>query len=281
MRAVAARRKMASRSDVGHQAATRSQSPDRSPNRVFALRRYHARIRTALSARSRSVAASAPWQGGLPWAAALIAAAAVVAVCAPRSRPLNLVVITLDTFRADRIGAYGSARGLTPAIDELAREGVVFETASSAAPLTLPAHTSLFTGLFPPRHGVRENAGVLPDRRRATCTLASVPRHGQGSRPAPSLPRVCSTIRAVSRTGSHGTTTSSPYRDELGRLRARRSADQVVTRATALDRQRRPLALLRRGSTSTTLMPRARRRHGTSALTRFRMTPRWPSWMSR
>ncbi len=163
-----------------------------------------------------------------------------MAVCAPRSRPLNLVVITLDTFRADRIGAYGSARGLTPAIDELAREGVVFETASSAAPLTLPAHTSLFTGLFPPRHGVRENAGVLPDLE-GDMTLASVLERSGFQTGA----FVASSVLDHSRGLAHGFARYDdvePIRDELGRLRARRSADQVVTRAThwidSVDRSR-------------------------------------------
>ena len=241
MRAVAARRKMASRSDVGHQAATRSQSPDRSPNRVFALRRYHARSvprcppdRAASPHRRRG-----KW---LPWAAALIAAAAVVAVCAPRSRPLNLVVITLDTFRADRIGAYGSARGLTPAIDELAREGVVFETASSAAPLTLPAHTSLFTGLFPPRHGVRENAGVLPDLE-GDMTLALVLERSGFQTGA----FVASSVLDHSRGLAHGFARYDDVEPILTSSADSRPAKRRPGRDTrdALDRQRRPLALLR------------------------------------
>src|SRR4029079_19721228 len=72
---------------------------------------------------------------------------------------LNLVIVTLDTTRADRIGAYGSHEVETPAIDRLASEGVLFDQAVSAAPLTLPAHSSLFTGKFPPEHGVRDNGG--------------------------------------------------------------------------------------------------------------------------
>ena len=83
------------------------------------------------------------------------------------------MVVTLDTFRADRLGAYGSRRGLTPHLDRFAEEGVVFETTDSVAPLTLPAHASLFTGRFPPGHGVHENAGVLGDGRGGD-TLAEV-----------------------------------------------------------------------------------------------------------
>jgi arylsulfatase A-like enzyme/tetratricopeptide (TPR) repeat protein len=74
---------------------------------------------------------------------------------------LNLVVITLDTTRADRIGAYGYKDTETPAFDRLANEGVLFEQAVSVAPLTLPAHSSMFTGKFPPEHGVRDNGGFF------------------------------------------------------------------------------------------------------------------------
>ena len=74
---------------------------------------------------------------------------------------LNLVVVTLDTTRADRIGTYGARDVETPTIDRLANEGVVFEQAVSVAPLTLPAHSSIFTGKFPPEHGVRDNGGFF------------------------------------------------------------------------------------------------------------------------
>lgn len=78
--------------------------------------------------------------------------------CAATARPTGVVVITLDTTRADRLSPYGFMNVSLPALERLAREGVVFDAATSVAPLTLPAHTSLFTGLFPPRHGVRDNA---------------------------------------------------------------------------------------------------------------------------
>jgi arylsulfatase A-like enzyme/tetratricopeptide (TPR) repeat protein len=74
---------------------------------------------------------------------------------------LNLVVVTLDTTRADRMGAYGAREIETPVFDGLAREGVLFEQAVSVAPLTLPAHSSMFTGKFPPEHGVRDNGGFF------------------------------------------------------------------------------------------------------------------------
>lgn len=90
---------------------------------------------------------------------------------------LNLLVITLDTTRADRLGAYGYPGIKTPALDRLAAEGTVFERAITSAPLTLPAHTSLMTGLYPPRHGVRDNGGFFV--RDETQTLAEQLRdHG-------------------------------------------------------------------------------------------------------
>src|SRR6186713_3183005 len=73
---------------------------------------------------------------------------------------LNLLVITLDTTRADAIGTFGGG-AITPTIDYLASTGVAFEQAATVAPLTLPAHCSLFTGLFPPGHHVHENGDTL------------------------------------------------------------------------------------------------------------------------
>ncbi len=70
--------------------------------------------------------------------------------------PRNLLVITLDTTRADHLSCYGGA-ARTPGFDRLAREGVLFETAFAPSPITLPSHVSLFTGLYPTAHGVRNN----------------------------------------------------------------------------------------------------------------------------
>ena len=84
------------------------------------------------------------------------------------STRLNLLVITLDTTRADRIGAYGYQNIETPIIDRLAREGVLFEQTMATAPLTLPAHCSIFTGRFPPEHGVRDNGGFFLSPQQLT-----------------------------------------------------------------------------------------------------------------
>lgn len=85
-----------------------------------------------------------------------------------RPSDLNLLLVTLDTTRADRIGAYGFGGIETPNLDRVAREGVLFEHAESAAPLTLPAHSSIFTGKLPPEHGVRDNGGFYLDDRETT-----------------------------------------------------------------------------------------------------------------
>lgn len=69
----------------------------------------------------------------------------------------HLLIITLDTTRADRLGCYGYKDASTPSLDGIARRGVLFHRAYSPAPLTLPAHASLFTGLYPPEHGLRTN----------------------------------------------------------------------------------------------------------------------------
>ncbi len=88
----------------------------------------------------------------------------------PKPRSLNVVVVTLDTLRADRLGCYGF-RGIdTPNIDAVAADGVLFEQATATAPMTLPSHASIFTGLVPPHHGVRDNGGFFLDP--AVTTLA-------------------------------------------------------------------------------------------------------------
>jgi arylsulfatase A-like enzyme/Tfp pilus assembly protein PilF len=72
-------------------------------------------------------------------------------------RGFNVLLITSDTTRADHVGCYGNRGVATPAIDGLARDGVLCATAVSPSPSTLPAHASLLTGLYPYRHGARAN----------------------------------------------------------------------------------------------------------------------------
>ncbi|MDJ0786676.1 MAG: sulfatase-like hydrolase/transferase [Myxococcota bacterium] len=69
----------------------------------------------------------------------------------------NVLLVSIDTLRADRVGAFGASQAVTPTLDRLAAEGVRFDQAISPAPLTLPSHATLLTGMDPPRHGVRHN----------------------------------------------------------------------------------------------------------------------------
>lgn len=85
-----------------------------------------------------------------------------------RSTDWNVVLVTIDTLRADRLGCYGNTRVETPHLDRLAREGIRFQNASTTVPFTLPAHSSMMTGTYPPYHGVRENVGYRLDESLPT-----------------------------------------------------------------------------------------------------------------
>jgi len=108
-----------------------------------------------------------------------------VIACAPEGPP-NLVLVTLDTFRADRVGALGHPGALTPHLDELASESALFTHAVTPIGTTHPAHASLFTGLYPARHRVRFNghwldpsfvtlAELLRDAGYATAAFVAMP----------------------------------------------------------------------------------------------------------
>ena len=71
----------------------------------------------------------------------------------------NILIVSVDTLRADRVGVYGYQKGKTPAMDSLAKRGVIFKNTVSPTPFTLPSHISLMTGLIPPVHGVQDNGG--------------------------------------------------------------------------------------------------------------------------
>ncbi|MCB9743502.1 MAG: sulfatase-like hydrolase/transferase [Alphaproteobacteria bacterium] len=93
----------------------------------------------------------------------------------PAQRPPNVLLITMDTTRADRLGPYGYKLAQTPTLDRLAAEGATFERHATTAPITLPAHISILSGLRPPTHGVRDNGAyalsdavtTLPERLAA------------------------------------------------------------------------------------------------------------------
>ena len=117
-------------------------------------------------------AVTSRWWRVLGLALAIAAAAAVAVTQWQRGvRTLAadgpIVVLSIDTLRADRLPAYGSTRTTTPHIDRLAADGVLFEHAYAHSPQTLPSHTSILSGELPFEHGVRDNVGftVRPGQR--------------------------------------------------------------------------------------------------------------------
>src|SRR5262249_59017409 len=89
----------------------------------------------------------------------------------PRPAP-SVLLVTIDTLRADHVGAYGARTGATPHLDALAARGTVFEEALASVPLTLPSHATILSGLEPPHHGLHDNGrSVFPAGR---ATLATV-----------------------------------------------------------------------------------------------------------
>lgn len=113
----------------------------------------------------------------------VLALAMATVTCGRTREPavLGVVLITLDTTRADRLTPYGFMDAKMSAFERLAREGVLFDQATSVAPLTVPAHASIMTGLWPPAHGVRDNASS--PLAETYITLAEV-LHAQGFRTA-------------------------------------------------------------------------------------------------
>ncbi len=109
-------------------------------------------------------------------AVALLAASAACAPTPPASPAArtarHVLVVTIDTLRADRVGAYGNTTVATPNLDRLAREGAMALHASAHAPLTRPSHISLFTGLYPAEHGIRDN--VSPPLGKDVPVLAEI-----------------------------------------------------------------------------------------------------------
>ena len=93
-------------------------------------------------------------------------------------RGANVLLVTLDTTRADHLPAYGYTGVKTPGLDRVARASLIFEDAIAQAPLTLPSHTTILTGQLPIWHGVRDNEGFFVDPKHAT-SLAAILK-GQG-----------------------------------------------------------------------------------------------------
>ena len=111
--------------------------------------------------------------------AALAAVFLGALACRPRPPATNVLLVSIDTLRADHLGSYGDAAAQTPRLDALAARGTRFAHAATVAPLTLPAHSSLMTGTFPAFHGVRDNGGFYLGEEQQT--LAEILR-GRGYR---------------------------------------------------------------------------------------------------
>ncbi len=102
------------------------------------------------------------------WAAAALLAGALCACSDRGGQPFNLLLITVDTTRADRFGCYGYEEPTTPCVDRLAARGILFEQAISPVPITLPSHATILTGLDPHEHGVRNNNTFVLDKSHTT-----------------------------------------------------------------------------------------------------------------
>ncbi|MBI3400705.1 MAG: sulfatase-like hydrolase/transferase [Acidobacteria bacterium] len=134
---------------------------DRHPPRTEkSSRRRFAALSVIVIVAAVTIAGGIIWRRGRP------------AVRSGACRNCNVLLITIDTLRLDRVGAFGGPAGLTPHLDRLASEGLRLTRTYSSAPLTLPSHASIMTAVSPPVHGVRTNGlfrlGAVPP------TLATV-----------------------------------------------------------------------------------------------------------
>ena len=137
------------------------------------------------------------------------------------ARPSNVLLVTLDTLRADHLGAYGSKTVRTPRMDRLASEGTLFENAAAPMPLTRPSHFSILTSRYPREHGVLNNAMSLPD---SALTLTELLRD-EGLRTAAFVG-----VKLLSRDSGGGQGFDEYDAPSSVQLR---SAEAVVTRALA------------------------------------------------
>lgn len=154
---------------------------------------------------------------------------------APPARGFNLLLVSLDTLRADHLGVYGDAGAATPVLDELARAGARFEQVASVAPLTLPAHATLLSGLLPPHHGLRQNGlGRFPEELPTLATrLGAAGYRTGGFVGAFVLDRRFGLARGF----DHYDDQIERAPGEPARLEAERRGDVVVDRALAWLRQ--------------------------------------------
>ncbi|MDT8451106.1 MAG: sulfatase, partial [Wenzhouxiangellaceae bacterium] len=96
-------------------------------------------------------------------------------------RPPDIVLVSIDTLRADRVAGYGYPEMLTPNVDAMVRQGVVFEHAVATTGTTWPSHASMLTGLYPRYHGVRSNTHALDENVRSVAELLERAGYATGS----------------------------------------------------------------------------------------------------
>jgi choline-sulfatase len=142
----------------------------------------------------------------------------------PPARPSAVLIVTIDTLRADRIGVYGAKNVDTPNIDRVAREGAWAPQADVQVPLTRPSHVSLFTGRYPAEHGVRDN--VSPPLAAAVPVLAEQFRRAGW----PTAAFLASTVLDRQSGLARG---FDVYSDRFDGDADRRSGDRVVAEAAA------------------------------------------------
>ncbi len=146
----------------------------------------------------------------------------------------NIVLVTIDTLRRDHIGSYGSLDGLTPNLDEIARQGLVHTSAYTSMPTTAPAHVSLFTGLYPSEHGVLSNGVRLASEFHPRELGTLLRRAGYATAAV-----VASQLTSARATGLHGFEVHDSPRGKL-----RHGVDVVASALAWLDVEaRRPLFL--------------------------------------
>jgi len=104
--------------------------------------------------------------------ATVVVGAGFLLSCGAGRDPWNLLIVTLDTTRADHLGCYGKSSAVTPNVDRIAEEGFLFLRCYTPVPLTTPSHSTIFTGMYPPAHGVRDNGlFVLPEHATTLAEL--------------------------------------------------------------------------------------------------------------
>jgi len=100
------------------------------------------------------------------------------ATAGEKARDFPVVLISIDTLRADHVPCYGYAGGETPNLDAFRRDAILFQNAYSHCPLTLPSHLSMLTGLLPAEHGVRDNIGYRFDSAKHSSLPSLLRPHG-------------------------------------------------------------------------------------------------------